>query len=161
MALRNKNTEKASVSFYEGLEGIKEMNRKIVNVMKAKPVEERNFVAFYAHQKDTPAFLQKYWLELIEEFKREKIKRKFITTKHPSIEWYLKSETIRNTGVEIKALPEEDYSSNISIEIYDNFVQIVSHRYVQGILIENPDIADVTRQIFNLVWKLTRDKALK
>jgi sugar-specific transcriptional regulator TrmB len=161
MAMRKKSDEKASVSYYEGLDGIKEMNRKIISVMKAKPVAERNFVAFYAHQKDTPSFLQKYWIELIEEFDREKIKRRFITTKHPSIAWYLKKEMIRQAGLEVKALSEKDYSSNISIEIYDNFVQIVSHRYIQGILIENPDIADVTRQIFNLVWKLTKEEVIK
>jgi HTH-type transcriptional regulator, sugar sensing transcriptional regulator len=161
LAMQKKSNEKANVSYYEGLDGIKEMNRKLVNVMKIKPSEERIFVAFYAHQKDTPSFLQKYWLELTEEFNKEKIKRRFITTKHPSIGWYLQKETIRRSGVEIKALPEKDYSSNISIEIYDNFVQIVSHRYIQGILIENPDIADVTRQIFNLVWKLTKEEVKK
>jgi hypothetical protein len=60
----------------------------------------------------------------------------------------------------MKALAEKDYSSNISVEVYDNFVQIVSHRYMQGTLIENSDIADVMRQIFNLVWIGSKEKAI-
>lgn len=161
IAIQKRETAKASVSYYEGLDGIREMNKKLVSVMKSKPASERNFVAFYAHQKETPKFLQKYWLELTEELNRERIRRSYITTKHPSINWYLQKETIQRSGVEIKALSEKEYSSNISIEIYDKFVQIISHRYIQGILIENPDIADVMKQIFELVWKQTKTAVRK
>jgi len=158
---KREEDEKANVSYYEGLDGIKEMNKKLIAVMKDKPLNERNFVAFYAHQKDTPRFLQKYWLELTEEFNANKIRRNYITTKHPSISWYLQRETIRRSGVEVKALSEKEYSSNISIEIYDKFIQIISHRYIQGILIENTDIANVMKQIFELVWKQTKTVARK
>jgi predicted transcriptional regulator len=161
LAIQKKSDEKANVSYYEGLGGIKEMNRRLIKNMKNKPEEKRNFVAFYAHQKDTPEFLQKYWLELNEELRENKITRKYITTKHPSIQKYLEKETIRRFHAEMKALPEKEYSSNISVEMYDNFVQIISHRYVQGILIENPDIAGVMKQVFNLVWKLTKEEIRK
>ncbi|MFH0969816.1 MAG: helix-turn-helix domain-containing protein [Patescibacteria group bacterium] len=158
LAIQKKTEEKASVSYYEKIEGLKEIYRKLVKIMKTKPESERNFVAFYAHQKDTPQFLQKYWIELNEEYKENKIKRRYITSLHPSIKKYLEKEMIKNSGVELKALPERDYSSNISVEIFDSYVLIVSHRYIQGILIKNPDIADVMKQIFNLVWKLTKEE---
>ena len=50
-------------------------------------------------------------------------------------------------------ISKKKYSSNISIEVYKNFTQIISHRYLQGILIDNPDIARVMKQIFELVWE--------
>ena len=50
-------------------------------------------------------------------------------------------------------LPPSIYSSNISIEVYKDYTQIISHRYVQGILIRNPDIANVMRQIFEIARK--------
>lgn len=161
LAIQKKTEQKANVSFYEELDGLKEIYRKIIKTMKMKPEAERNFVAFYAHQKDTPQFLQKYWAELVEEYRENKIKRRYITSLHPSIKKYLENEMIRNSGVELKALPEIDYSSNISVEIFDSCVLIVSHRYIQGVLIENPDIADVMKQIFDLVWKLTKEKIKK
>ncbi len=55
--------------------------------------------------------------------------------------------------LKIKFVPNEEYDSNVSIEVYDNFVQIISSQYLQGILIDNPDIADTMHQIFEMVWK--------
>ena len=156
MAMRKKSEEKANVSYFEGFEGIKEMYRKLIKNMENKSEEERSFVAFYAHQKDSQEFLKKYWLELSEEYRKTKVKRKAITTKHPSIKNYLKKETKEKFGMDLRPLSEKDYSSNISIEIYDSFTQIISHRHLQGILIENKDIANVMKQIFNLVWKKTK-----
>lgn len=161
LAIQKKSEEKASVSYYEKMDGIKEMYQRLLKNMRDKDKADRHFIAFYAHQKDTPQVLQKYWTELNEEYRDNRIKRKYITTNHPSIRKYLEKETIEKFGIEMKALPEEKYSSNISIEIYDNFVQIISHRYIQGVLIENPDIADVMKQIFNLVWNSSKEKTLK
>lgn len=158
LAIQKANEEKASVSYYEGLDGIKGMYKQLIKIMNNKPEEERSIVAFFAHQKDTPDFLKKYWLKSNEELKTNKIKRKAITTFSKTIQKYLEEETMRKFNLEMKVLPEKDYSSNISIEIYDNFTQIISHRYVQGILIENRDVANVMKQIFHLVWDSTEEK---
>jgi sugar-specific transcriptional regulator TrmB len=158
LAIRKKTDEKANIAYYEGLNGIKEMFRILIKNMKQKPEQERSYVAFFAHQKDTPEFLQKYFTEINEELRKEKIKRKAITTRHPTVQTYLKKEVQQWLGMELRGLPEKEYSSNISIEVYDKFTHIVSHRYLQGIIIENPDIANVMKQIFNLVWKTTEKK---
>ena len=160
MAIQKKGKEKASISYYEKVEGIKEMYEKLIKNMREKNATDRHFIAFYAHQKDTSPVLQKYWLDLNDKYLKNKIKRRYVTTKHPSINKYLEKATIKKLGVEMKALSEKEYSSNISIEIYDNFVQIISHRYIQGVLIENPDIADVMRQIFYIVWNNTKEKII-
>jgi len=156
LAIQKKGEEKASISYYEGFDGIKKMYDKLVKNMEQKPATERFFVAFYAHQKNTPTFLKKYWLELNEKYRAISLKRSAITTLHPSIKYYLEEETKKRLGMDLRPLPEKDYSSNISIEVYDNYTQIISHQYLQGILIENPDIANVMKQIFQLVWKNTK-----
>jgi sugar-specific transcriptional regulator TrmB len=158
LAMRKKTDEKANITYYEGLDGIKEMFRILIKNMKQKPEQERSYVAFFAHQKDTPEFLQKYFTKINEELRQEKIRRKAITTRHPTVQTYLKKETQQRLGMELRGLSEKEYSSNISIEVYDKFTQIISHRYLQGIIIENPDIANVMKQIFNLVWKTTETK---
>ena len=155
LAIQKKTDEKVSIAYFEGFEGIKKMYEKLIANMQKRPLEERSFIAFYAHQKYTPDFLQKYWLQLNEEYAKNNIKRSAITTLHPSIKNYLVTETKKKFKMDLRALAEKDYSSNISIEVYNNFTQIISHRYLQGILIENPDIADVMQQIFKLVWKNT------
>lgn len=156
MAMRKTTEEKANISYFEGIDGIREMYKNVLGVMKNKPEENKNLVAFYAHTKDTPANFRKYLEEMVEKFREEKIQRRYITTKHPTVKKYFDKKLIQGLHVEAQALPEEIYSSNISIEVYDNFTQIISHRYIQGILIENPDIAKVMKQIFNLVWNKTK-----
>lgn len=155
MALRKKGEEKANVSYFEGFDGIREMYARLVTDLKGKPAGERSFVAFYAHEKHTPNFLRDYWLELNETYREAGIRRNAVTTLDPSIRKYLKEETKRRFGMDLRPLPESEYSSNVSIEVYGDRVQIVSHRGIQGVLIEHPDIADVMRQIFGLVWKTT------
>lgn len=158
LAMQKRSDEKANVSYFEGFDGIKKMYSRLIDNMKKRPTNERSFVAFYAHQKHTPDFLRKYWVELNEEYRRIGLKRNAVTTLHPSIKNYLQEETKKKYGMDLRPLPEKDYSSNISIEVYDNYTQIISHRNLQGILIENSDIADVMKQIFNLVWKTTNKK---
>ena len=91
--------------------------------MKNKPEEERSLVAFFAHQKDTPDFLQKYWLKSNEELKANKIKRKAITTFSKSIQKYLEEETMKKFNLEMKALSEK-----IIPVIFPLKFTIISHR---------------------------------
>jgi predicted transcriptional regulator len=153
MAMHKEDDSKVSISFFEGIEGIQELYATLIRTMKKKNPNDRFYLGFNAHQQDTPDKLEKYWLELNEDFKDIGIKRRLVTTKHQSLEKYLSEEAQKKYAVTLKALPEEIYSSNVSIEIYDNITQIVSHRYLQAIRIENPDIANVLKQIFEIVWK--------
>lgn len=147
-ALYRTDTTKVKASFYEGLNGIKEMGGKLVEHTKG-----REHIAFYAHQKDTPKVLQEYWKELNAEYAKNNITRRAITTHDPSINDYLTNKVVPKNSLQLKALSPKKYSSNISIEVYDKWTQIISHRYLQGILIENPDIAHVMKQIFELIWE--------
>lgn len=134
-------------SYYEGLPQIKLMYKKLLDEMP-----NQTLLAFFAHGKDTPKELWDYWEVLNREMMKKKIKVRAVTTAHETTKAYLNYTKVPKEFMEIKGLSEKIYSSNISVEIYKNYTQIVSHRYEQAILIENPDIANVLRQIFEIVW---------
>ena len=100
--------------------------------------------------------MKKYWIELADEFKQNKITRKGLTPKDESLDWYFKNA--KEYGIELLGLPVAEYDSSVSFEIYDKYVQIVSHRHLQGTLIENRDVAVALKQIFDMMWKAYSDK---
>ena len=155
-ALRAMSQQKAKVvqtSYFEGIGGIGEMYKHLTREMEGKTV-----IGFFAHQQDTPKELSDYWTELNKQFVAHRIKLRGVTTVDKTTQPYLEYKKIPKEFLELKGLPPSMYSSNISIEIYNDTVQIVSHRYVQGIRIQNPDIAKVLRQIFEIVWKAAPSK---
>ncbi len=151
-ALAQNDSKVVQASYYEGVSGIRELYKKLTNEMEGETV-----IGFFAHGKDTPKELWNYWGELNQEMMKRNIKTRAITTIDETTEDYLNFKKIPKEFADLRGLPKDMYSSNISIEVYKNKTQIVSHRYEQAILIENPDVADVIRQIFEIVWKKTDD----
>ncbi|MFN7160439.1 MAG: TrmB family transcriptional regulator [Candidatus Gracilibacteria bacterium] len=148
-ALYNNNSHQVKAQYYEGINGIREMFQQLMKVSKGK-----EYHAFYAHIDHTPSELFKLFEEVNRQHEQLGISRKILTVDDPKVSatFYKKGpRAIKN--VLVKMLPKDKYDSSISIEIYDRFTQILSHRYLQGIVIENPDIAYVMRQIFELVWE--------
>ena len=147
-AMAQNDNKVVQASYYEGVSGIKDMYKKLLDEMPGK-----TFVAFFAHGKDTSKALWEYWSTLNKQMVERKIKVRAITTEDKTTQPWLSNTKVPKEFMEIKGLPESIYSSNISIEIYNNRTQIISHRYEQAIMIDNPDIANVLRQIFEIVWK--------
>lgn len=147
-ALTKGDQRVVQASYYEGLPQMKLMYDRLL-----KEISGGDLVAFFAHGKDTPSELWEYWSELNREMVKRKIKVRAVTTAHDTTKAYLNYTKVPKEFMEIRGFSEKVYSSNISIEIYKNITQIVSHRYEQAILIDNPDIANVLRQIFEIVWK--------
>ncbi len=135
-------------SYYEGLPGIKEMYKNLL-----RETEGKEYVGFFASDKDSPKALSEYWPELNKQMEEKKIKIRGITTKDETTKPYLNYDILPKELLDMKGLSPSIYASNISIEMYGDFTQIMSHRYMQGILIQNADIANVLRQIFEMVWK--------
>lgn len=145
---------KTSVSYFEGIDGFREVYKKLM-----KNMEGKESIGFYAHQKDTPEPLKEYWNELNVIMRKKKIKRRVITTYHDTILYYLQKTVIEDNGLVIKALSEDKYNSNISLEVYDNFTLLASHKHLQAVLIENINVANVILQIFEMIWDLVeKDK---
>lgn len=143
------NKKIIGASYFEGIAGIKEMYKKLLQKTAGK-----SYVGFFAHQKDTPKILQDYWPVLNTEMTKQKIILRGVTTKDATTKSYLEKafQKMPPGLLQIKGLSSNIYSSNVSIEIYDDFTQITSHRYMQGLLIQNHDIASSLHQIFEIVW---------
>lgn len=146
LAIQKKNEEKTNVFYYEGINGIRDSYQRIF-----KENSNIEAIGFYAHGKDSPRELIKLWDDWTKERLAKNIRIKGITTKDQTNEDFLNNQ--KENLSEIKSLPPEKYNSNVSIEAYGNFVQIISSRNLQSVLLENKDIADVLGQIFNLLWE--------
>ncbi|MBD3238416.1 MAG: hypothetical protein GF332_02135, partial [Candidatus Moranbacteria bacterium] len=148
MAIKKKRDEKVSVAYYEGLDSIKEMYSQFFNTMKKKPIKDRYFLSFQAHTVGTPEQVLDLFDEVNETKEKLKIKSKNITVHHSTIiKKYLRSfKQLKKYGTEIKALDPNKYSSSISIRIYANYVEIFSHRHIQGVIIQDADVADALTQ---------------
>lgn len=150
-ALAQKNKKSISASYFEGMPGMKELYKHLLQ----KTVGS-SYVGFFAHEKDTPKELREFWRTLNTSMIKDRIHVRGITTTDPTTKDYLAYKKIPKDLIDLKGLSPDEYASNVSIEVYGDYTQIVSHRYLQGLLIDNPDIAHVMRQIFEMVWK--RDK---
>ena len=115
----------------------------------------KEVVGFYARVTPGAQGLESFYNDKLNpERKRLGIKIRGISSNDPSLKEYKK--TAADFGYDIHWIDPKKYLSDSSIEIGEDFVQIVSHRYLQAVLIENPDVAKAFRQIFELVWNLKK-----
>jgi HTH-type transcriptional regulator, sugar sensing transcriptional regulator len=155
LALKKKRELRANVAYFEGVRGAEEMYKNLFKTMKRKVRNRRGLVGFYAKGSGISKDLESAFSNINEECHRLGIKRRAITAYHPYIiKNYLREDVMKRYNIVQKALSEEKYSSDISIETYDNYVQILSQKHLQAILIEDSDIAGAIRQIFEMVWEL-------
>lgn len=151
MAMAEKPEQKFRTLYFEGKKGVRDMVKLLYQKMEGKEV-----TGFYAKALPEQEELNEFFREQTNERKRLGITIRGVTSNDPSLDWYKKH--LEEFGYKIKFLDKNDYSSDCSIEIGDDFVQIVSVRYLQGIHIENPDIANAMRQIFEMVWSARPEK---
>ncbi len=146
MALVRGNKTKVRTVYFEGLRGVQETLR-----YRIKEMTDKELVGFYASSHDAPEELIQLFRLWNEDMKKHHIKIRGIAPEHASLEEWRKID--KDYGREMKIVPFETYSANISIDVGDTFVRILAFRELQGVIIENPDVANTMRQIFEMVWK--------
>lgn len=151
MALSEGEKPKPKTLFFEGLSGVRENFRRENRKMQNKTV-----VGFYAHSGDASLELVDFFLENMEDFKKNNCRLRGVVPDHPNLEWARKTDAKYNR--QLKTIPLNEYSANISIDIGDDFVSFCSFKDFQVTLIENKDIANTMRQIFEMVWKARPEK---
>jgi hypothetical protein len=156
MALKKSaKEEKISVRYLDGLDGARAAYMEMLKNLKKKPAEKRTVAGFYARTGVQTKEMDLFFNEINEACRRQAVKRQVISVYNQEmLGRYLSQAMAKKYLVQVKAIREEFYSSNISIEAYDNFVQIFSQRLMQIIIIEDADIAAAIRHIFTLVWDL-------
>jgi sugar-specific transcriptional regulator TrmB len=137
---------KVNVLYFEGLKGIKQ-------VMEYKRDEDKGkeILGFYATSKDLPQELQDFFEEWNNKNVKRKITMRGIVPDHDSLTYYRESDA--RHGRSMKVVPHSEFSSEVAIDISDNIVRIHDYKNLQGIAIENGDVARTMREIFEMVWK--------
>jgi len=157
LAIKKQEGTKANVAYFDGIKGIRELYNKMLRATKKKD-QAKEIVGFLGHADGAPRELIDFWKEFNKERCKMGIKTRAITPKHPSNEKFIKNQ--KSLLLNLKGIPLAKYDSHISIEIYDRFVQIVSFRELQGVLIESLDVAKVLKQIFEMNWDLLSVKQI-
>jgi len=123
-------------------------------------MQGKEILGFYAREtEEISPEMREFFHEWNEEGKQLGVTLRGITPDDPSLRWY--KERGDYFGAKMKYLDPKVYLSDCSIEIGDTFVQIFSLRHMQVILLENPDIANTMRQIFEMVWASQKEHILK
>lgn len=109
----------------------------------------KEVLAFYAQSEGKK--IPSVYLEHNERLAKQKTKVRSFVPKHHSLKAFEKFDKLpERTTVH---LPEKEFSARASIEITDSFVRIFLHRDRKVLIIENKDLTDTLRQIFEIVWK--------
>lgn len=155
IAIADKPEKKFKTLYFEGERNVKQALSQINKRMEGKEI-----LGFYAREpEDINPNMREFFHQWNEEGKKLGVTLRGITPDDPSLEWY--KERQEYFGANMKYVDPKIYLSDCSIEVGDDFVQIFSLRYMQVILLENPDIAHSLRQIFEMVWKSREEPALE
>lgn len=137
---------KVNVLYFEGLKGIKQ-------VMEYKRDEDKGkeMVGFYAKAENLPKELTEYFDEWNAKNKRRQITMRGIVPDHTSLVSHRAKD--KEIGRDMKVVPKSQFSSEVAIDISERIVRIHDYKNLQGIAIENVDVAKTMREIFEMVWK--------
>lgn len=137
---------KVNVVYFEGLKGIKQ-------VMDYKRDEDKGkeIVGFYATAKDLPEELTEFFDEWNSKLAKRRITMRGIVPDHESLMYHRGKDA--ELGRQMKVVPYEQFSSEVAIDVSDRIVRIHDYRNLQGIAIENAEVAKTMREIFEMVWK--------
>ena len=145
LAMTRGSDTKANVLYFEGIKGIKQ-------VMEYKRDEDigKEFVGFYATSSDLPDELTEYFEEWNEKNRKRNITMRGIVPEHDSLKIYRDKDA--RHGRNMKMVPYKEFPSEVAIDISERIVRIHDYKNLQGIAIENVEVAKTMREIFEMVW---------
>ncbi len=146
LAMTKSTDTKVSAVYFEGLKGIKQ-----VMEYKQKESKGKEIVGFYATSNDLPKELTEYFTEWNEKNRKLGITMRGIVPDHESLSTFRSSD--KEAGRDMKVVPFSEFSSEVAIDVSGDVVRIQDYKNLQGVAIENADVAKTMREIFEMVWK--------
>ena len=144
-ALHNTRQDKPSVRFYEGFEGIK-------NIMEDTLVANEILVICSGYDEEMRVGeLSNYLDDYFEKVDQKKIKTLEILGEAPDLDPYV--EKYQSELHQMKIVLTKKGIHHIDKMIYGNQVAIVSFEYLNGVVLENKEIAEFERDLFYRLWK--------
>ena len=138
--LFNSTEEKPKVRFFEGKDGLIAIRE---DYFKAK---DKEVLGIFARDEEKKVFTQEERKNALKERINKKINLKLIYTDEEKAKGESKLTKVR-------FVPKDKFPLSSSYIIYDNKVGIVSLKgKLIGVIIENKEISNTFRSIFNLAW---------
>ena len=146
-SLKGSVTEKPTIEFYEGKEGLKTI---LDDIIKTQPKEMLQLGS--AKIFETLNFYFPHW---IKKRIKSKIYARILQENVPTIQELKKRDKLELR--EIRFLPKS-FKINTHAQIYSNKVAIITlnQEELVGVVIENKDIVETQRSLFELLWKIAK-----
>lgn len=136
-------TPHPKVSYFEGVEGIKTIYQDTLLA--------RTEILNFCNSKE----IREFWPEYDDAYVSERVKRKICLRGIAPDDEYGKRVRSQDRSMEreIRLIPQDKYNFSNDVNIYDNKVAIISFQHEPiGMIIENSEIANTQRTIFEMVW---------
>src|SRR3989344_606032 len=140
-----KGDRKPSVMYFDGTDGVK----RLLNFGLEK-MENKEIVGFNAHTEGINDEITGVFEEYNQKLKKMKIGIRGIVQDHPSLNPYREKDAEFDRNMKI--VPFEKYSSDVSVDIGSDFVRILMFKDLQGVVIEHKGLALALKQIFEMQW---------
>ncbi len=147
-------TEKPSILYYEGAEGIRQAYD-----YKKKELHGKEIVGFFASPEDATPAVTQVFMEWNEYKEKHGPKVRGLTVDNAILIPYAKYIAPGKGSIRAKFLPPDLYNAKASIESCDNqFVRICLIESTEALIIESPKFATALKEVFELLWKALEGK---
>ena len=147
LALTKGEKTKVNTAYFEGIHGIKQLMEYRIDEMEGKEM-----VGFWATDAHVDPELKAYFKdEWGEKMLKLGITMRGIVPQDPLLQSYRENDSKYNR--KMKIVPPAQYSSEVAIDVVGDIVRIQDYKNLQGVALENADVAKTMREIFEIVWK--------
>lgn len=147
LALTKGEKTRVHVAYFEGVSGVKQLMEYGI-----KELHGQEMSGFYAVDNDIDAELSSYFKDdWAPRMKKAGIKIRMIAPEHPSLKEYRDADA--SFDRQYKGIPYDQYSSEVAIDTIGDIVRIQDYKNLQGVAIENADVAKTVKEIFEMVWR--------
>lgn len=147
LAMTKGEATKVNTIYFEGENGLKQLMEYRLKEMKGQEM-----VGFWATDKNVGPELRRYfkeeWGPLVSKLG---ITMRGIVPNDPALKDYREADA--DFGRTMRVVSTESYSSEVAIDTLGDLVRIQDYKNLQGVAIENADVAKTVREIFEMVWK--------
>lgn len=143
-AIFNLAEEKPKVRFFEGVEGIRTIQKDILDTKEIKEIDE--FVSLDDAYEVFPPNDYDHRHDMEKKLENSSIRVIYTSSKGPIL-------LSKRENEKYKFVPKEKMPFHTEIAIYNDKVAFISYKSkLLGVIIENKEIFDSMRAIFNLAW---------
>ena len=119
---------------------------------RLKEMHGQEMVGFWATDKNADPELQDYFKkEWAPKVTKLGITMRGIVPDDQSLKDYREADA--TFGRKMKVVPTDAYSSEVAIDTLGDIVRIQDYKNLQGVAIENADVAKTVREIFEMLWQ--------